>query len=89
MLINILALATGASFGIVNVLISKLVESNPAADNSSLVVTSCNKTEQEFPLIFTIDTNEASWVGECKNQVSFVCPFYILYITFIESFIFI
>ena len=65
-LINILALGTGASFGIVNVLISKLVESNPADKKSSLVVTSCNTTEQKLPLIFTIDTNEASWVGECK-----------------------
>ena len=63
-----MALATGASYGISNVLLSKLEENDPAGKSS--LFSASNKTEPNAPFIYTIDANEASWIGECKKCIT-------------------
>ena len=57
-LINILALATGASYGIANVLLSKQDDSDPV--ERSVMVFTNHTLEPKVPFIYAIDTNEAS-----------------------------
>ena len=60
-LINILALGTGASYGIANVLLSKL-EANNKTHNSTEIIES-NILNRTSPFQFTINADEASWIG--------------------------
>ena len=60
-LINILALGTGASYGIANVLLSKL-EANNQTHNSTEIIEN-NILNRTSPFQFTINADEASWIG--------------------------
>ena len=64
-IINILAVATGASFGIANVLISDL---QPLAKNDSSAVSNGNSSldaiiHKEDVFTFTIDVQESTWIA--------------------------
>ena len=61
-LINILALGTGASYGIANVLLSQMEMKKKANyENSSTLEDIGSRNVSMFQ--FTIDSDEASWIG--------------------------
>ena len=61
-LINILALGTGASYGIANVLLSQMEMKKKANyENSSTIEDINSRNGSMFQ--FTINSDEASWIG--------------------------
>ena len=61
-IVNVVALGTGASYGIANVLVAKLDETEFHS----------NSTESSSdPFWFTINPDEASWIGMTSRVVSF------------------
>ena len=61
-LINILALGTGASYGIANVLLSQMEMKKKANyENSSTIEDISSRNGSMFQ--FTINSDEASWIG--------------------------
>ena len=52
-IVNVVALGTGASYGIANVLVARLDETEFAT----------NKSSRADPFWFTINPDEASWIG--------------------------
>ena len=62
MLINILALGTGATYGIANVLLAALDEGKSNSSNSNNL-TQSNVTREYGPWHFTVNSGEASWIG--------------------------
>ena len=68
--INILALGTGASYGIANVLLSKLDENNQS--NNKTETPEGNMTNSTSIFHFTINMDEASWIG--MNMVMLIVP---------------
>ena len=62
-LINILALGTGASYGIANVLLSQMEMKKKANyENSSTIEDISSRNGQDM-FQFTINSDEASWIG--------------------------
>ena len=62
LLINILALGTGATYGIANVLLAALAEGK--SDSSNLNnLTQSNETQEYGPWHFNVNSGEASWIG--------------------------
>ena len=71
-LINILALGTGASYGIANVLLSQMEMKKKANyENSSAIEDIGSRNVSMFQ--FTINSDEASWIGNSiKHSISIV-----------------
>ena len=69
-LINILALGTGASYGIANVLLSQMEMKKKANyENSSTIEDIGSRNVSMFE--FTINSDEASWIGNAKKGFIF------------------
>ena len=63
-LINILALGTGASYGIANVLLSQMEMKKKANyENSSTTIEDISSRNGQDMFQFTINSDEASWIG--------------------------
>ena len=62
MLINILALGTGATYGIANVLLAALAEGKSDSSNPNNL-TQTNLTREYGPWHFNVNSEEASWIG--------------------------
>ena len=63
-LINILALGTGASYGIANVLLSQMEMKKKANyENSSTTIEDISSRNGKNMFQFTINSDEASWIG--------------------------
>ena len=60
-IVNVVALGTGASYGIANVLVAKLDETE---------FQTSNKSSSADPFWFTINPDEASWIGITSRIVS-------------------
>ena len=70
MLINILALGTGATYGIANVLLAALAEGKSNLNNADNQ-TQSNAIEENGPWYFTVNSGEASWIGMLSDNVCF------------------
>ena len=72
-LINILALGTGASYGIANVLLSQMEMKKKANyENSSTIEDISSRNGQDM-FQFTINSDEASWIGNTiRHYISLV-----------------
>ena len=66
LLINILALGTGATYGIANVLLAALDEGKSSTSNANNL-TQSNVTREHGPWHFTVNSGEASWIGMLLN----------------------
>lgn len=65
-LVNVLALGTGASYGIANVMLAKLDAAEFINNSNSSNITgdlATNKSRCTDPFWFTITSDEASWIG--------------------------
>ena len=62
LIINLLAVATGASFGIANVLISDL-QSKESQNNNSLQNSTVNRIQKGDIFSFSIDVQESTWIA--------------------------
>ena len=67
-LINLLALGTGASYGIANVLLASMAEDTNSNGNGT------NKTEKNVTTEygswdFTVNSEEASWIGKFQKNI--------------------
>ena len=60
-IINIIALGTGASYGIANVLVAELETAKNATISTTDVIAIKNGSD---PFHFTIDSDQASWFGK-------------------------
>ena len=71
-LINILALGTGASYGIANVLLSQMEMKKKANYENSSAIEDIGSTNVSM-FQFTINSDEASWIGNSiKHYISIV-----------------
>lgn len=70
-LINLLALGTGASYGIANVLLASMAEDKNSNDND-INETETNATTEFGSWYFTVNSEEASWIGKFNKNL-FVC----------------
>ena len=72
-LINILALGTGASYGIANVLLSQMEMKKKANYENSSTIEDISSRNGQNMFQFTINSDEASWIGNTiRHYISLV-----------------
>ena len=66
-LINLLALGTGASYGIANVLLASMAE-DKISNGNGINKTETNITTEYGSWDFTVNSEDASWIGKFHNN---------------------